>query len=76
MKTKYKDIEFETTLLNGIWSCMHRSGTELGMVEFYERWGQFVFEPNSEVSLIFSAQCLCDIADFLDQLNKENHGET
>ena len=52
------------------WICTNsRSGDPLGSVEEYADWDQFVFVPRE--SVIFSADCLVDIAHFLRQLSKK-----
>jgi hypothetical protein len=71
MKTKYKWIEFEKMSDEPeAWECRnHKSDDLLGVVEYYNSWRQFVFNPYLE-SLIFNFGCLEAIADFLKQLNK------
>jgi len=72
MKTKYKYIHFEQTVLAGCWNCLNnKSNDDLGSVIWYKPWGQFVFEPVELGDIIFNASCLRDIAHFLDQLNKQ-----
>ena len=68
MKTKYKYIHFEK--IDDWWLCRNnRSNDELGRLDYYKRWKEWVFE--SERGCVFNNSCLRDIADFLDQLNAE-----
>lgn len=58
------------------WACLTKSGAALlGVVEWYPRWRQFIFEPAP--STVFSHDCLLDIADFLSiQNNRRKHEPT
>lgn len=71
MKTQYRFIEFvphETW--KGTWTIKNRkSGDTLGYVGYYKQWKQHVSQLMQ--SAVFNNLCLCDIADFLDQLNAE-----
>ena len=71
MKTKYTHIIFEQwPNVPNTWKCLNkRTRSGLGIVEFYEQWNCFVFEPYS--SNIFSDDCLADIIDFIKQLEKK-----
>ena len=72
MKTKYKHIQFEKAPpgLGWIWSCYNNKTNELlGDIDYYKSWRQYVIEFQS--GCVFNNQCLRDIADFLDQINKE-----
>lgn len=40
-----------------------RNGDTIGMVEWYARWSEYVFQPESDAAL--SHQCLRDMAMFL-----------
>ena len=72
LKTKYKYIEFETTMFDGIWNCKNRKhGTLLCTVEFDGEWNMYV-SVNPEGPVKFSADCHRDIAHFLEQLNMEH----
>lgn len=82
MKTKYKFIHFEK-IDNGLWSCHNnKSCDELGNVEWYPRWKQWVFVPRVFVprvfvpisETLFSVDCLKDIQDFVGQLAKQKVG--
>lgn len=53
-----------------IWRIRNRGGgDELGLVTYYPRWRQWVFDP--EYSTTYSAGCLREIADFLDRIKQE-----
>lgn len=81
LKTKYRFIQFikATALNEGIpnlfpspilWICRNKKSEDiLGVITFYESWKQHVidFKPDC----VFNNQCMNDIADFLDQLNKQ-----
>lgn len=71
MKTKYKYIEFTNTGPAALpWVCRNwRNGTELGYVRYYPKWKEWEFLPDD--GMAFTVECCRDIADFLDQLNKE-----
>ena len=72
MKTEYKYIRFEQTVLNGHWNCLNRkSRDEIGSVFYYKPWKRFVFEFIELGDYVFDASCLRDIAHFLDQLNSQ-----
>ena len=69
MKTVYRYIKFKKFSDDSqIWSCLNHSNIELGYVEYYTEWRQFVFIPFSNTE--YSFECLNDIADFLKQLNQ------
>lgn len=68
MKTRYKYIHFEQTILNGFWNCINnRNHATLGVVSYYKSWNQYVFNAEDS-SDIFSQDCLADIIDFMEQL--------
>jgi hypothetical protein len=74
-KTEYKHIEFhEHSLVRDekdvtVWICINpKHGVTLGWVEYYEDWKQNVFSAMDD-TMIFSASCLEDIADFIKQLD-------
>ena len=71
MKTKYKYIEFEKLEeLNGtIWRCRNRYETILGYMVYVHKWSEWEFQPEPDTG--YTIACCRDIADFLDQLNKE-----
>lgn len=71
MKTKYRYINFEQDTMDPQeWVLRNsRSKDILGFVSYYKPWKQYVIEfPHSDD--VFNNQCLKDIADFLEQLNK------
>lgn len=67
MKLWYRFIHFEEG--PGGWNCINNSETVLGRCEFYRPWRQWVFTQERE-SVVFSADCLRDIAHFMEQLPK------
>jgi hypothetical protein len=72
LKTQYKYIEFIYDGENKLWWCMNRKHKdELGAVRHYPGWKQWVFSQRADEGIILSHDCLTDIADFLQQLNKE-----
>lgn len=69
LKTEYKFIRF-VQFKSQRWYCENKKhGDLLGGVVFCSQWNQYTFAPPSGTE--FSADCLRDIADFLEQLNKE-----
>lgn len=65
MKTKYQFIHFEK--VDGVWWCRNnKMGDELGTIEFYHPWKQWVFAPTGPS--FYSVGCLNDIAHFISQL--------
>jgi len=42
------------------------SGRSIGMVEYYSRWRQFIF--NAESDAVFSSDCLVELARFCQRL--------
>lgn len=73
MKTKYKFIYFEAGYRD-CWFCYsNKKKTALGLVEYYGRWKQWCYFPASET--VYSHDCLADIRDFLNQLNRTVQGE-
>lgn len=71
MKTKYKFIQMCYDETFSQWEVRNnKSGSLLGFIEWYPRWKQWVFQ--AEVgNIIFSADCLSDIQNFMGQLPKE-----
>lgn len=66
--THYRYIHF-MQLSERRWSCHNtKSGTVLGEVMYYPHWRQLCFEPR--VGATFSAGCLADIQDFIEQQKK------
>ena len=72
LKTRYKYIQFvelPKKPLDILWQCLNnRSKEPLGVITFYKPWKQHVIQFND--GCVFNNQCLKDIADFLEQLNK------
>lgn len=89
-ETKYMTFELIRTLLtappkkkpktNKYRVCNKKLGDELGTIEWYNYWRQYIFEPSWErQSCVFNHTCLREIADFLQDLNtkhkeKKNQG--
>lgn len=72
MKTRYRFIHFtERTGPDGaFWECANnRNGCVLGYCNHYPSWNQWVFEQSGP-GVVFSADCLQDIAHFMGQLPK------
>lgn len=71
MKTKYKYVEMK--LDNGkVWHVgNHKTNDYLGTIQYYPRWKEWEFLPNPDTG--YTHVCLVDIADFINQLNTENH---
>lgn len=70
MKVRHKYIHFEESCSAGFWSCLsNKDNFELGRISWYPAWRQYEihFDPNA----VFNNSCMRDIADFLEQLNKE-----
>jgi len=69
MKRCYKYIHFgETNLSRREFSCRNtKSGEQLGKVKSYPRWGRYCYFPTTQA--VYSADCLRDIAHFLEQVN-------
>ena len=58
MKTRFKFINFDEVIKNE-WTCFTNKGNDiLGAVTFY-------------IDGVFSADCLRDIAEFMEGLNKQ-----
>ena len=76
MKNRYKYIHFVESTPMGFTKLEHpihlcknnRSKEELGYALYDEKWKQYVFSQSAE-GVIFSADCLTDIIDYLNQLN-------
>ena len=65
---KYLSVEsFEE--ISGCWFVLGGRGGCLGGVEWHDRWKCYVFAP--EIETEFSADCLRDIAAFMDARTKE-----
>ena len=46
----------------------------LGWIEWYPSWKQYVFCPSTSIATVLNAECLKDIAGFLDQVNGVRDG--
>ncbi len=70
MKTKFRFIEFVSTpTIQNCWACLNnRSREPLGGVEWYKPWKQYIF--NASETAVFSADCLRDIAAFMEAAPK------
>jgi len=87
MKTKYKYIHFVERAValprieaqmfaspHQVWLCKNKT-TTLAQVYYYEHWHQYVAAFNKDA--VFSADCLKDMQDFLNQINtKEDENGT
>lgn len=68
MRTVYKYIHFEQTIMDGFWNCINnKSKAVLGVVSYYKPWRRYVFNAEG-ASDIFSQDCLEDIIDFMKEL--------
>ena len=72
VKLKYKYIHFVEYKRESIAYTMHntKSGEAMGAVSYYPQWRQSVVEFVE--NCVFNNQCLKDIADFLEQLNRRS----
>ena len=70
MRTKFKYIHFvEQPDEPNIWDCRNtKHGDDLGVVFYYHPWKIFGFIPEGRP--VFSADCLRDIAEFMEQLKE------
>ncbi len=69
MKTKFKYIHFKHDPKDNTWECLNTKHRQvLGGVWYYNLWKKWVFV--SEPAAVFSADCLRDIAEFMEQLKK------
>ncbi len=71
MNVKYKYLIFEKAAQQSpktsVWECKNaKSGTVLGIVKWYGPWRQYCYFPT--VQAVYSAGCLNDMADFINQL--------
>jgi len=56
------------------WIVTGSCGTQIGQVYWETGWRQYVFASGPPAD--FSASCLCHLAEFLDQVNDEQKGES
>ena len=69
MKIKYKYIEF-SPFAETIWYIEnHKSGESLGILEYNKKWKEWGLSPDNDTG--WTAQCLLDVIDFINQLKKE-----
>lgn len=74
LKTKYKFIEmvsadeFNKKPMYEIKNIKRKD--KLGVIFYYPPWKQYTFTQYNE-NILFSHDCLTDIADFIKQLNAE-----
>ncbi len=77
MKTKFKHIYFkkiEQKAKTSMWICSHNiSHLELGIIEWYAPWRQYVFYPSD--GTLFSGGCLDDIIAFMKDLRAHELAE-
>lgn len=70
LKTEFKHIYFEKIEQKpktSVWICMNKNYQhELGTVEYYAAWRQYVFCPYDETQ--FSGGCLNDVEVFMKEL--------
>ena len=65
-KTEYRFIKFVE--FTGGWLCKNRKNEyTLGIVDYHASWKQHVFQAEGP-HIIFSTDCLRDIAHFMEQL--------
>lgn len=68
LNQNYKYIRFVN--IDDEWRCMTRRGyIQIGKVQWYPHWGRFCFMPLAMT--VFSADCLADIINFIQQLASE-----
>ena len=75
MKTKYKYIHFVEVTVSGKtkeWDCRANSNNDwLAGVAWYPQWKKYCVMASNEYA-VFSADCLRDMADLLEKVNKEH----
>ena len=74
MKTVYMYLVFVQIENPGkktsIWECRNKnSQTVLGLIKWYVSWRQYCYFP--VVQAVYSAGCLDDISQFINQLKEE-----
>ena len=79
MQTRYKHIYFEggVGMIEGFpvyQCCNNHTGEVLKSIEYYTPWGEYC-AYDTYPTAFFSADCLRDIASFLDQLNEQEKGK-
>ena len=70
MKTEFEHIYFEEVTPNTTWLCISKTDkSTLGYVQKYPPWkNRWVFSPGP---LVFLSDCLYDLAEFLDSVNRQ-----
>ena len=72
LKTKYEFITFQKVAdkpKTTVWVCINnKSKDRLGMVGYFPGWHQYCYSPFFDTS--YSAGCLRDIAEFMENLRK------
>ncbi len=69
MRTLYDHVEFFESQVGAskrvtkVWSCQSKAGSILGFVRWWAHWRRYCFFP--ERDMLFDANCLWDIADFV-----------
>ncbi len=71
MKTRYKYIHFEKVEGQGWFIFNNKSDKELGRIEYYRKWRQYIVEFEPEC--VFNDSCLTDILHFLRHLQKQKN---
>lgn len=76
--TRYKFIHFERISHYSLgWMVRNNRTREiLGRISYYRPWKQYCFSPHQlgpGTELIFSAECLADIQDFLTKATTLDH---
>lgn len=67
LKRRYRYIRFEQAA--GVWYCVANSGDDiLGQLSWHRDWREWEIEPAP--GSVFSWECLRDMSDFLQQLNR------
>lgn len=71
-KTQFKYIHFEKDDEHaGQWNVVNnKSCSLLGTLLFYAPWNRVIFTQAAE-GIVFSADCLRDIASFMEELGRE-----
>ena len=75
MRREYNYIRFqlgEEKKRTTMWYCRNRSSDDwLATIAWYGAWRQYCIIEFNDCA-VFNSQCLKDIADFLDNLNKRH----
>ena len=69
-----KYLEFQKDdIVKTIWILNKRTKERLGVLNYFPKWKCYVFSGKS--SALFDSECLQEVIDKLDELNKENKNE-